>query len=213
MPSHAHILILLLVPVLFPVADLPDGAVPAPDGPPGTFVGAAEPGRPSPDPEALRLDGVERDLLTRINRERRDARPARPALRRDGGIDRLILWHVAAMAERRVLSHTDAAGRDVAARVRSFTDDPALRCSEIIQWWSGPPNGRAHYDGYYRSPPHHDAYMERGAFNLGPTTWTGVAAVRGPGPAGSAYEGQEGSYTGLMFCDRPIELVADPFAN
>ena len=163
------------------------------------------------DPEDRRLETVERDLLTLVNRERLSS--TRHALSRDEGMDRLILWHVSTMADRAFLSHDDIFGRDVGNRVLAYSSDPAIRCSEIIQWWSGPPNGKAHYEGYFRSPTHHDAYMERATFRLGSKTRTGVAAVAGRGPAGSAYEDMDGSYTGMLFCDRPLELERDPFGR
>lgn len=128
-------------------------------------------------------------------------------------MDRIILWHVANMADRRFLSHQDIHGRDTGERVLRYSSDERVRCSEIVQWWSGPPNGQAHYDGYFRSPTHHDAYMERGKFDLGASTLAGVAAVAGPGPAGTSYEGVSGSYTGMLFCDRPIQLARDPFGD
>lgn len=166
---------------------------------------------PTADPEGRRLATVESDLLALVNRERGSASPSRRALRRDPGADRIILWHVAAMADGRFLSHSDPRGRDTGDRVLAYAADRATRCSEIVQWWSGPPDGRAHYDGYFRSPTHHAAYMEEGDFDLGPGTLVGVAAVSGPGPAGTAYEGVSGSYTGMLFCDRPVALSVDPF--
>ncbi len=163
------------------------------------------------DPEDRRIEAVERDLLTLVNRERLSS--TRHVLSRDAGMDRLILWHVSAMADRAFLSHEDVFGRDVAERVLAYSSDTAIRCSEIIQWWSGPPNGKTHYEGYFRSPTHHDAYMERAKFRLGPESLTGVAAVSGPGPAGTRYAGIDGSYTGMLFCDRPLELARDPFGR
>ncbi len=163
------------------------------------------------DPEDRRLQDVEYDLLALVNRER--ASSSRPSLRRDSGMDRIMLWHVANMADHRYLSHQDVLGRETGERVQEYAGDRKARCSEIIQWWSGPPNGRAHYDGYFRSPTHHDAYMGRGAFDLGESTLAGVAAIAGSGPAGTSFEGVPGSYTGMLFCDRPLGLAVDPFAR
>lgn len=163
------------------------------------------------DPDSRRLESVEHELLSLVNRER--AEGSRHTLRRDAGADRIILWHVSMMADRSFLSHQDVMGRDTGDRIRDYAQNQQVRCSEIVQWWSGPPSGRAHYDGYYDSQTHHDAYMERGRFNLGGTTLTGLAAVAGSGPAGTEYEGVQGSYTGMLFCDHSISLVVDPFAD
>lgn len=168
-------------------------------------------GTDTTDPEHRRLGTVETDLLSLINQERAQASPTRPNLQRDPGMDRIMLWHVSGMADGHFLGHEDPNGRRPQGRATYYGDNPAVRCSEIVQWWGGTPSGQVHYTGYFNSPDHHSAYMEEGIFNLGPTTWTGIAAVQGTGPAGSQYEGRSGSYTGLMFCDVPITLAIDPF--
>ena len=165
------------------------------------------------NPEDRRLGQVESDLLSRINEERADASPSRPALNRDPGMDRIILWHVTQMADHRFLDHEDRNGRRSAERAQYYGDDPTIRCSEIIQWWSGPPSGETHYEGYRDSPPHHAAYMEEGVYNLGPTMWAGVAAVRGDGPDDTEFEGISGSYTGVLFCEEPVTIETDPFSE
>ena len=157
------------------------------------------------------ITAVENDLLALINAERGLQEPARPALQRDAGMDRIILWHVTEMAKHKFLSHTDRLGRRSEARARAYGDDPGIRCSEIIQWWGGTPSGRVHYDGYKASPSHHAGYLEQAPYSLGPTMWAGVATVAGTGPEGSAFEGRSGSYTGVTLCEHPVTLANDPF--
>ena len=157
------------------------------------------------------ITAVENDLLALINAERALQEPPRPALVRDPGMDRIMLWHMTEMAKNEFLSHTDRLGRRSEARARAYGDDPGIRCSEIIQWWGGTPSGRVHYDGYKASPSHHAGYLEQAPYSLGPTMWAGVAAVAGTGPEGSAFEGRSGSYTGVTLCEHPVTLTSDPF--
>ena len=157
------------------------------------------------------LTAVENELLANINAER--AAAGLPELVRDPGHDTIMAWWVAQLEATHQLGHVDQNGRDSEGRARYYGGDDTLRCSEIVQWWGGTPDGKVHYDGYFNSPPHHMAYMEEGAFNLGPTTHTGVAVVEGTGPAGSQFEGRDGSYSGLMFCDRAVTITIDPFSE
>jgi len=158
------------------------------------------------------LTSIENDLLAEINKERVAA--GLPALTRDPGMDIIERWYGYDMLRfHRLNDHIDRNGRNSEARARHYGSDPSVRCSEIIQWWGGPASGRVHYEGYYNSPPHHDAYMERGGFNLGPTTLAGVVVLPGTGPAGTQYEGRSGTYSGVMFCDKPITIARDPFAE
>lgn len=152
---------------------------------------------------------VEEDLLSLINQERVSS--GLPSLEREPGLEWVMYWHVQSMASNHFLDHTDVNGRRAEARVRYYSGNNSLRCSEIIQWWSGTPSGRVQYQGYFDSPPHHSAYMEEGIYNLGPTTHAGVAAVEGTGPEGSQYQGVSGTYTGVLFCDEPATLLIDPF--
>lgn len=155
------------------------------------------------------LTKVEDDLLALINEERTEA--GLPALVRDPGMDRIMLFHASWMRDEQVLTHIDAEGRDAEQRARYYSTSDSARCLEIIQWWGGTPSGAVHYDGYYNSPEHHAAYMEEGVYNLGPTMHAGVGGVVGHGPAGSQFEDKSGSYTGVMLCDQPLELAIDPF--
>jgi hypothetical protein len=164
-------------------------------------------------PECLRIPEVEKELLSLINEERQAYDPPRPKLKRDPGMDRIILWHVSRMAEEHFLSHNDSEGRESEGRAHYYGDDPAVRCSEIIQYWGGTPSGKVHYDGYFASPSHHSGYLEEDPYNLGPTSWAGVAAVAGTGPTGSPFDGRDGSYTGVMFCEQPVKLEIDPFSE
>ena len=177
--------------------------------------GSDQPDNNPPDnnPELVRLTGVENDLLSRINSERVVNDPVRPELNRDPGMDRIMLWHVAQMANDHFLNHQDENGRESEGRAHYYGDNPNLRCSEIIQWWGGTPSGQVHYQGYFNSPSHHAGYLEEGAFNLGPTTWAGVAAISGTGPAGTEFAGRSGSYTGVMFCEAQISIMIDPFSE
>jgi len=154
------------------------------------------------------LTSVENELLRLINEERVTA--GLPTLMRDPGMDTVTGFHGEYMADQQDLTHIDAAGRDSEARARYYGDDPAVRCLEIIQWWGGTPSGMAHYEGYFNSEDHHAAYMEEGIFNLGPTSNVGVTAVAGLGPAGTQYENRDGSWTGVMLCDRGFEIVINP---
>jgi uncharacterized protein YkwD len=158
------------------------------------------------------LTQVEDDLLSLINAERTAA--GLPALVRADGLDGIELWFVNDMATNRSLSHTDSDGRTANQRAVYYGGDPDVRCSEIIQWWGGPPSGQVHYAGYVASEQHHNAFMEVGIFNLGPTTHCGVAALEGTGPAGTQYEGTAGSYTAVLLCDMELTpLAIDPFSE
>ena len=159
------------------------------------------------------ITAVETELLELINAERATQEPSRPALERDVGMDRIILWHVTEMAKQKFLSHTDQLGRRSEGRARAYGDDPWIRCSEIIQWWGGTPSGQVHYEGYKASPSHRAGYLEQAPYSLGPTQWAGVAAVAGTGPAGTAFEGRSGSYTGVTLCEHPVTLTTDPFGT
>ena len=151
----------------------------------------------------------ENRLLELINEERNTA--GLPTLIRDTGLDKIISWHVNNMATDHFLSHSDKNGRNGEGRARYYSGDNSVRCSEIIQWWSGAPSGDAHYNGYFNSPAHHSAYMEEGIYNLGPTTNGGVAIISGTGPIGSHYEGKAGSYPAVFLCDKPLTIVIDPY--
>jgi len=159
--------------------------------------------------EAARLLTLENDLLALINDERQQA--GLPALERDTGLDLVMLWHVVQMANEMFLGHTDANGRGAEERVRYYSGDDTVRCSEIIQWWGGTPDADTHYQGYYNSQGHHDAYMEVGIYNLGGAEDVGIAGVEGQGPVGTQYEGGAGSYTGLVICDKGVTLAINPF--
>lgn len=159
--------------------------------------------------EGARLLTVENDLLGLINDERGTG--GLPALLRDTGLDLIMLWHVAQMASNQTLSHTDENGRGAEERVRYYSGDNSVRCSEIIQWWGGSPSGDVHYQGYFNSTGHHAAYMEEGIYNLGGSEDVGIAAIAGNGPAGTQYEGSSGSYTGLVICDGGVTLAINPF--
>jgi len=161
--------------------------------------------------EAARLSTVESDLLASINSER--AQSGLPQLVRNTGLDTIILWAVAQMASNHYLNHTDANGRGAQERVVYYSGNSGVRCSEIIQWWGGSPSGQVHYDGYFNSQGHHDAYMEEGIYNLGPTDDVGIAALSGTGPDGTSFEGSSGSYTGLVFCDQGVSVTIDPFSE
>jgi len=159
--------------------------------------------------EASRLSTVETDLLALINGERND--DGLPSLLRDVGLDLIMLWHVTQMANNMTLSHTDENGRGAEERVRYYSGDDTVRCSEIIQWWGGTASGQVHYDGYFNSTEHHNAYMENGIYNLGGAEDVGIAAVSGEGPAGSQFEGNSGSYSGLVICNQGVTLDINPF--
>lgn len=161
------------------------------------------------DAEAARDLTVENGLLSLINDERIAA--GLPALERDTGLDLIMLWHVAQMANDQTLSHTDENGRGAEERVRYYSGDSSVRCSEIIQWWGGTPDADVHYQGYFSSPDHHSAYMEEGIFNLGGSEDVGIALLYGTGPAGTQYEGSGGSYSGLVICDQGVTLAINPF--
>jgi hypothetical protein len=161
--------------------------------------------------QRVSLSEVENQLLARINEERNAS--GLPTLVRDPGIDWIIYWHGTQMAANHFLSHTDGNGRRAEARARYYSGDSSVRCSEIIQWWGGTPSGDVHYEGYFNSPAHHSAYMEEGIYNLGPTTHVGVVALEGTGPTDSVYEGRDGSYTGVFFCDLSLTLRIDPFSE
>jgi len=158
------------------------------------------------------LTQVENDLLALINQERTGA--SLPALVRDtAGLDRIELWFVNDMMTNQSLSHTDSNGRSANQRAQYYSGDTSVNCSEIIQWWGGTPSGQVHYDGYKASTEHHNAYMEVGIYNLGPTTHCGVAALAGNGPAGTQYQNSAGSYTAVLLCNKAVTLVIDPFSE
>ena len=158
------------------------------------------------------LTTVENDLLALINAERVAA--GLPELTRDAGLDQIELWFVNDMATNNYLSHTDTNGRSANERAQYYGGDLNVNCSEIIQWWGGNPSGQVHYNGYLNSPAHHSAYMEEGIYNLGPTNLCGIAALSGNGPTGTQFEGQSGSYTAVLFCDRRLDpLAIDPFSE
>jgi hypothetical protein len=159
----------------------------------------------------VHLIQVEDELLALINAER--AAADLPALQRDDGLDQIILWYGIEMATQNHLGHTDGNGRRSNDRAKYYSQSSDVRCSEIVQWWSGEPSGRVHYEGYKSSGPHHDAYMERGRFDLGHTSHAGVIALRGNGPAESNHDDMEGSYTAVMMCDRPLTIAIDPFSE
>lgn len=166
-------------------------------------------GGTSPDGQPTFLTQVENDLLALINAERTAS--GLPALVRDPGLDKIESWFVNDMAANHYLSHTDTNGRTANQRAQYYSGDNSVNCSEIIQWWGGTPSGQVHYDGYKASAQHHSAYMEEGIFNLGPTSNCGVSALSGTGPAGTSFEGQSGSYTAVLLCNKALTLVIDPF--
>jgi uncharacterized protein YkwD len=158
------------------------------------------------------LPDVEDELLAHINAERTDN--GLPTLSRDPGMDRIEHWYAVDMlTHHRLNNHIDRNGRNAEARGRYYGGDDTLRCSEIIQWWGGTPDGQVHYEGYRNSPGHRSAYLEEGLLNLGPTSWAGVAVVAGYGPEGTEFEDRAGSYSGVMFCDGPVTLAIDPFSE
>jgi hypothetical protein len=158
------------------------------------------------------LTEVETNLLALINQERTGA--GLPALVRDtAGLDRIELWFVNDMMTNQSLSHTDSNGRTANQRAQYYSGDTSVNCSEIIQWWGGTPSGQTHYDGYKASEDHHNAYMEAGIFNLGPTSHCGIAALAGNGPLGTAYQTTPGSYSAVMLCNKALTLAIDPFSE
>jgi hypothetical protein len=165
-----------------------------------------------PVEDGERLTEVEAELLELINDER--AAEGLPELQRDPGMETIEYWYTLQMlAAHDLMHHIDPNGRNSEARARYYGDDPDIRCSEIIQWWGGDPSGAVHYEHYQASPDHHMAYMEEGGFNLGPTSFAGVAAVAGLGPTGTEFEDRWGSYSGVMFCEGPVTIVIDPFSE
>ena len=76
------------------------------------------------------ITAVENDLLALINAERALQDPPRPALVRDPGMDRVMLWHITEMAEHKFLSHTDRQGRRSEARARE-----ALNKTGVVSWY------------------------------------------------------------------------------
>ena len=158
------------------------------------------------------LTSVEDALLALFNAERATA--GLPALVRDPNLDRIELWFVNNMATNMYLGHTDTNGRDANGRVDYYTGDTTLNCSEIAQWWGGDPSAQVHYDGYFASTDHHNAYMEVGIFNLGPTSICSIAVLAGTGPIGSAFAGNSGSYSAMVMCNlAPTALLVDPFSE
>jgi len=158
------------------------------------------------------LTSVEDGLLALFNAER--VASGLPALVRNPDLDRIELWFVNDMATNMYLGHTDTNGRDANGRVHYYTGDSTLNCSEIAQWWGGTASAQVHYDGYFASTEHHNAYMEVGIYNLGPTSVCGIAVLNGTGPAGSQYAGTSGSYSAMVMCDQaPTSLLIDPFSE
>lgn len=158
------------------------------------------------------LTSVEDQLLALFNAERNAA--GLPSLVRDPNLDRIELWFVNDMATNMYLDHTDTNGRSAGDRVDYYTGTTNINCSEIIQWWSGTASAQVHYDGYFNSTEHHNAYMEVGIYNLGPTTICGIAVLDGTGPAGTQYAGTQGSYSAMVICDQaPANLAVDPFSE
>ena len=158
------------------------------------------------------LTSVENSLLALFNAERTAA--GLPALVRDPNLDRIELWFVNDMATNNYLGHTDTNGRDANGRVTYYTGDATMNCSEIAQWWGGTASAQVHYDGYFASTEHHNAYMEVGLYNLGPTSVCGIAVLDGTGPAGSSYAGSSGSYSAMVLCNKaPTSLLVDPFSE
>ncbi len=121
-------------------------------------------------------------------------------------------WYGTDMVRYSHIGHVDINERRTEERVRHYSSSDSARCSEITAWWT---NGTArdHYEAYKASPGHHSAYMEEGIFDLGPTTHVGVVAFEGTGPTDSVYEGVNGTYSGLVFCDQDVSLARDPFAG
>lgn len=156
------------------------------------------------------LTDIEEELLALINDERQEN--GLPVLVRDPGLDEIMLWYGTDMVLGHHIGHIDINGRRAQERVNYYSGRTDVRCSEITAWWG---NGTAedHYNAYFNSAGHHAAYMEEGIFNLGPTTHVGVVVLAGTGPAGSAYEGRAGTYSGLVFCDDSVEVVIDPFGE
>lgn len=155
---------------------------------------------------------VEDGLLALFNAERVAA--GLPALVRNTILDRIELWFVNDMATNMYLSHTDTNGRSASNRVDYYTGDTTTNCSEIIQWWGGTASAQVHYDGYFASTEHHNAYMEQGIYNLGPTTICGIAVLDGTGPVGSSFAGNSGSYSSMIICNQaPAALAIDPFSE
>lgn len=158
------------------------------------------------------LTSVEDNLLALFNAERVAA--GLPALVRNLDLDRIQLWFVNDMATNMYLSHTDTNGRSAGDRVDYYTGSTNLNCSEIIQWWGGTASAQVHYDGYFASTDHHNAYMEVGAFNLGPTNVCGIAVLNGTGPVGTQFAGNSGSYSAMVMCNQaPTSLLIDPFSE
>jgi len=158
-----------------------------------------------------RLVQLENDLLGLINQEREAS--GLPRLVRDPGLDLIMLFYGMDMVLFHHIGHEDNNGRFPTDRVIRYGDQDFYRCSEITAWFSGSGNAGSHYNGYKNSQGHHDAYMEVGLFNLGPTTHVGVVSLAGNGPDGSSFSGTPGTYTGLIFCDQPVEIEIDPFED
>lgn len=157
------------------------------------------------------LAQLEEELLELINQEREAE--GLPRLVRDPGLDLIMLWYGTDMVLYHHIGHVDINGRRPTDRMILYGDQSFYRCSEITAWFSGSGNAGSHYNGYKNSQGHHDAYMENGMFNLGPTTHVGVIALAGTGPDGSSFSGSNGTYTGLVFCDQPVTIENDPFED
>ncbi len=186
--------------------------VPAVAQTPPPLVVRAEPATDSPPEIAYErgpLSHVEDELLALINAERNGE--GRPDLVRRPGLSRIIAWHVQSMARERFLNHADNEGRRGEARARYFGGDPDARCVELIQWWGKTPSGRVHYEKYVASEKHHQGFLEKGIYNLGPTTHVGISVVEGKGPADSKFVDRTGSYSGVLLCDRQLTIEIDPF--
>ena len=160
--------------------------------------------------EGTQLSTVESDLLSLINSERTAS--GLPTLVRDAGLDRIMLWYGQDMQSGHHVGHTDTNSRDAEGRVQFYSGDDSVRCSEITQWRSGQ-LGQDHYDAYKADANNQSAYLEQGAFDLGPTDDVGVIAISGKGPTGSGFESTDGSYTGVLLCDQGVTLTIDPFSQ
>lgn len=163
----------------------------------------------SDDANLSRNTVMETELLALINQERED--DGKPALERDDALDEIMLWYGTDMVVYQHIGHEDRLGRRAQERANAYLDpDTNFRCSEITAWWSGA-SANSHYEAYRASEGHHNAYMENGIFNLGPTTHVGIVVLAGTGPADSSFENSSGTYSGLMFCDQVSDLAVAPF--
>ena len=91
---------------------------------PSDQPGVSDDAATAPSSQPASTTAVELELLDLINAERASQAQPRPALERDLGMDRIMLWHVTEMAEQKFLSNTDKQGRRSEARARAYGDDP-----------------------------------------------------------------------------------------